>query len=501
MLYIKNNKVVMNSIITNIKRNSLLAATTMLLATTFTLKGVEAQSQESGIKIDLSKGPIYAFGATPWYTEDLIFSAPSNKDQSERVLPFTIDTGTTMIWATLDYCSDPACMDHTDNGNTDSNMVSYLQTGVDYDLSNISITEQVSFGPWGSMGADIAESTVAIKNTPDVNLFSRALQFIGANDYSKDQFRTLNWYGGIGLPSHGKYIHALPSLEKDKINGYGNDFFFGQLHQNMMNNKKIDFQPVFSNWYTDNTGGFLLGAVDASIYDSTTEISMTKNDHVIPGSKSMWATDIVDIKVGGIVPRDMPDMKFSFFVDSGSSRFKGDYDIVNPILKELYNPQIHEWIKGEGEYKEYNVGLRYKKTKTPNPVNEKKWDIYVGECANNKNASYITLDASDYTYKVKNPENPDIDEWHVALHSLGGFPSEPSKNVIGGLLAGTQLMEKFYTTFEYNYDETDKQYSQKEIKFYNIKDGKFNGNNCSKSNPPRKARMRSSVKPINLSKF
>ena len=503
----------MNSMITNIKRNSLLAATTMLFATTFTLRGVEAQSDNFGITIDLFKGPTYDFGATPWYTGDFTFTSPSVKPQSKRVLPFTVDTGTTMIWATLDTCSTDACTKHTDNDSSHSgidNMVSYLQTGVDYDLANISVTEQVNFGPWGTMGADIAQSKVAIKNVniPIDNLFGRPLQFIGANDYSEDQFRTLNWYGGIGLPSRGKYSVDYPILNKD-MKGYGNDFFFGQLHQSMIN-INLDFKPRFSNWYNaaNKTGHFLLGADDPNQYEDKSELLMTKNNNVIDGSKDMWATDLMGLKVGG---RDikLPPVS-SFFVDSGSSRFKGDYLVVEPILTALYDPQVHEKILGTDKINEgLLIGLKYKPGKKPDPrrKNTKLWQIYVGKCENSQRDAYITLNENDYSYEVKVPntdpdsKEPEKVEYYVALHALGAFPNALHENEIGGLLAGTQLMEKFYTTFVYDYDEENKQYSQNGMSFQNNKDVKFNGNSCSSSYKKPKARMRSSVKAINLKKF
>ena len=61
-------------------------------------------SEDVSIVINLERGQLADYGATPWYTEDLAVGTSPMR--------FALDTGTNLLWATSDQCNTTACDAH-----------------------------------------------------------------------------------------------------------------------------------------------------------------------------------------------------------------------------------------------------------------------------------------------------------------------------------------------------------------------------------------------------
>lgn len=244
----------------------------------------------------MNRGPYQNNGASPWYTEATL-GTPGQK------LKFALDSGTNQIWITSSLCSPSECR-HYSNGRFELEKSS---TFVPIDDT----PKNYNFGPWGEMTVEVGRDFFGLPGGATVPLDMNL-----ASKYSGDQFAELDWDGGIGLPSGSQFKQAESSF----------------IMQELMNSGLIspDSRFVSIDW----DGATALGSCDLGGYD---EHKVQDQGHIfmpwspytrLPGVEYLWTTSLGRYMVGGVtVARDV-----QFALDSGSSRFKGDDDIMNQTL-------------------------------------------------------------------------------------------------------------------------------------------------------------------------
>ncbi len=182
----------------------------------------------SNLHFTLKLGSIADYGATPWYTNEL--------QMGDSPMNFTLDTGTTLFWATTTECTDVACKAHP---RVDTTQSGYKP------LSAPGYPKTVSFGPWGSMQVKLAQIQLN-----DVGIKLNLVDFAASYKYSGSKFQYLNWGGGIGFPS-----------ETSQVDQYQTSFMRDLVKQGV--------NPIFSV-YTDHTpfvgptGDFWIGVESLS---------------------------------------------------------------------------------------------------------------------------------------------------------------------------------------------------------------------------------------------
>ncbi|HEY0289331.1 MAG TPA: avidin/streptavidin family protein [Pseudomonas sp.] len=246
----------------------------------------------------MQRGPFQNNGATPWFST-ISLGTPG------QPLKMAIDTGTNITWTTSSLCPKDRCQHYS------AGLFDYKAS------STFSFTDNLqrpySFGPWGTMQV---ESGTDVLTAPDGS--SLTAQLLLAADYAGDQFKQLDWDGGIGLPSSSAYVEAHSSF----------------LFQEWLQLGRIDpRQPyVAFDWDADTKSGTCqMGGVDASKIKGPHLFLPWSVYSQLPGVEYIWATDLKSWSVGGETLAS--DIKFA--LDSGSSQFKGDDNVMRQTLKHI----------------------------------------------------------------------------------------------------------------------------------------------------------------------
>ena len=259
-------------------------------------KKQDIQSTKTWDVMRLKRGPLTDNGATPWYT---VLRLGSERQK----LKFAIDTGTSHSWVTSIQCTTHACLNHRRFDFRSS--TSFKQ------LTSPYRPDEISFGPWGTMqvtlGCDRVEFTASktdkICDIDDYNLYI-------SQHYDGQQFRDLTWEGAIGVPT------CIP----DHVDST-------ELFTILMRTRSFPFdQRALCFNYTDR----VLQFIDLDIY-SVVEGLVTApvvESSVLPGA---WVVDLGPVDVGGLAVLE----SVSFCLDTGSSRFKGDPKIIEPIIRAI----------------------------------------------------------------------------------------------------------------------------------------------------------------------
>ncbi len=246
-------------------------------------------------------------GATPWYT---ILKMGSQK----QPLRFAIDTGTTHSWITSVLCTTGACLNHQRfdfRGST-----SYKQVSSQYNPQNI------SFGPWGTMTVSLGQDTLSFIK-PGENKETQVDQYniYISQEYDGKQFRDLIWDGGIGVPVHRPV--GIDSSELITI---------------LFQETPLKNHSLFFNYRQSKLQFMDLG--DAKGWPGLVKCKLKENE-LLPNT---WIVNLGKIKVNN----DTLFSNIDFCIDTGSSRFKGDPDIINEIKKHLtYNGLLPEYVAKE----------------------------------------------------------------------------------------------------------------------------------------------------------
>lgn len=398
-----------------IKRICLTTAAIVALAATLGSNAFSAISgganQDSYITFDLQLGKMADYGATPWYTSDIYLGTSQ--------LNFALDTGANFIWATSDQCATPACSMH--------NKVNTKQLAFHWVDQT---TKTRSFGPWGSMQTwtgivpfDYGTRSANDRNTIEYAESSINILFFASIKYVGLKFSSLAWDGGIGFPSRSDQVEK------------GSDFFFGKLLES--GQVAIAELSMYTN-SAEKTGAVYLGGGNPTKFMANTEVVLQPKSSAIP---YLWGTDLYDFLVG---QQHLPALTNQiFFIDSGSSRFKGDATYIYPVLEALLT---YKDSQGNPIFSKYHedgtwTGIYYTSGGPSDYPNLPDIELKIGQSCfgDSSKKAAVTLDRSQYSYFVE--EGDRQDKWVIAFHRLDG---------VGGLLVGSTFMDLFYTTFRYN---------------------------------------------------
>lgn len=359
------------------------------------------------LSLRLEMGPMANYGATPWATSDIMVGTSTVK--------FAVDSGSNFLWVTSDRCVTSACTAHE--------QVSTTQPGFSWIDP---VQTQRDFGPWGSMQT---ETGGIFSGAATSYLNVTGMPFYAAVDYDKDQFKYLTWGGGIGFPSQSSQIAS------------GSAFYFQRLLQ-----AKVVPVPTFSmvTYPEQKLGVVYLGGDNPAVYDANREIVLQPN---IGGPVPyIWGTDLYSAHFAtSSSTTTLPYLTNTrFYLDSGSSVFKGDSIYLTPILEVLYaivdgsQNRVFEKVTDKGQW----VGLRYANTEGPSVYGDllPTFNLLMGQSCDAKGSqsAQITLSPAQYSFLVEEGES--AGSWVAAFAVLDG---------VGGLLVGSTLMDHFYTKFTY----------------------------------------------------
>jgi saccharopepsin len=324
------------------------------------------------LSVPLVSGPYQNNGASQWF-------ANMNLGTPGQPLRIMLDTGSNFIWTTSSLCAPTSCQ-HYGGGEfvyQDSSTFQWIDQN----------QQTVDFGPWGSMQVATGQDIVAITPGASVDL----AMFLSAS-YSGPQFDQLNWDGGLGIPSGSLY--ADPQVS----------FIIPQL----MSAGLMDPQLPYVSFSTDpatGQGTVLLGGVDLAAIDPYSAVFLPWTPYVqLPGVAYIWTTPLNQYIVGD----ELVAANQQFALDSGSSQFKGDNNIMNTTLQLVAaSPQP-------------DVTLVVGMTVSGTPAN-------------------IVVPPSVYMVNIQ--AGPDQGQTLPQFNPLG---------LNGLVLVGSVLMDQLYTTYEYS---------------------------------------------------
>jgi len=361
-----------------------------------------AGHSQQTVEMNLKLGSVADYGASPWYTEDIRIGASK--------LKLALDNGADFIWATSDECATPACNAHA--------KVDTSQTGFRW-LDKTPATR--SFGSWGDM----------ITWTGSVQFVTPAgtlppLAFFASVNYQGSQFQYLAWDGGIGLPARSDKTTA-PSA------------FFPKL---LMDAGYVS-KPVFSLVTNPGakSGKFVMGGVNGAYLAAGPVTTLPPKPE--QETDDVWGTELSGLSVGNKAIGALDGAVF--FLDTGSSRFKGDSQYVLPVLTELIRYKdssgnaIFEKVLQDGNW----AGLAYASGAPGDYENLPAITLRLGtDCGNAAGKrAVVMLSPAQYSYQVEAGDR--AGQWVVAFRIL---------KEIGGLLVGSTFLDLFHTSYEYEID-------------------------------------------------
>lgn len=248
-----------------------------------------------GVIFPMSKGPFQNNGAAPWYA-DLSIGTPGQN------LKVSIDSGTNITWVTSTLCPPDQCQ-HYSGGRFD---VSASSTFSFTDC----LDRPFSFGPWGTMQV---QSGVDVLQIPGGSTVPSRMFF--ASFYDGDQFSQLDWDGGIGIPSSSAYVEGRSS------------FLFQELLVAGLVSPELPY--VAFDWDPATKQGVCqMGGYDASKAQGPSLYLPWMPYTVLSGTEYLWTADLASWKVGNQTLAE----NVMLSLDTGSSQFKGDDDIMNQTL-------------------------------------------------------------------------------------------------------------------------------------------------------------------------
>lgn len=243
--------------------------------------------------MELKCGPLSDNGATPWFVELQVGS-------SQQKLKFAIDTGTTHSWITSIGCTTDACLNHQRFDFRHSTTFKHVNNP--YERS------EISFGPWGTLQVSMGADTISF-NTPKENeyIFESYQLYIGW-DYTGQQFLDLIWDGAIGVPT------TIQPKNNDS-----SELISLLLDLKPWNNKNSALRFNYDKKR--------LQILDMAIKEAPGKMFTAPliDSEVLPGA---WVINLKSVEVGG-----QPVIQGkTFCLDTGSSRFKGDPEIINQLI-------------------------------------------------------------------------------------------------------------------------------------------------------------------------
>ena len=280
------------------------------------LRVFPAASDSQGVSCPLARGPYQDNGATPWMTALSLGSPGQN-------LKFALDTGSNFIWTNSTLCK--SAPDQQPGGGC----FDYAKS-TSFSWINQSDSDE-DFGPWGTMTVELGEDVLGM--TPSLGVCS---PFYLAKSYSGSQFSLLDWAGGIGLPAGSDF--ADPDMPL--------------IVASLMNTGGLDPEYPYISFEMDPASGkgmCRFGPLDPSRFDPQSGIFMRWSPYLeISNVQYIWSTALAQYRVGDtLVAADV-----MFCLDSGSSQFKGDNDIMVRTLTLVgqdKKPDIHLHLGTTGD--------------------------------------------------------------------------------------------------------------------------------------------------------
>lgn len=255
----------------------------------------------------LERGPFQNNGASPWYTR-LGVGTPAQQ------LKICFDSGSDFNWVTSSLCSENGCQ-HYAGGRFDI----ALSTSFTWISQQ---TTPVSFGPWGSMDVQSGQDVLSLMPITDADEIKVVSDLYLAQSYDSEHFDELDWDGGIGLPSVSE---SSPEQNKSKKTP---SFHF---MQDLIRQQCVDPAMPFVGFQTNaqNTQGVIhFGGLDMAYKDSREYLFLPWKEYQ---ANYLWTTALASLQMGG---KDLVESNDGFFfaLDSGSSQFKGDEDLMSTLL-------------------------------------------------------------------------------------------------------------------------------------------------------------------------
>ncbi|PWI32564.1 peptidase A24 [Vibrio albus] len=353
---------------------------------------------EEGLVIPLIKGPFQNNGASPWYA-GLGVGNPAQR------LKFSFDTGSNFNWVTSSLCGTEGCIHY---GGEQFN-VSLSETFKWVNQECIT----VDFGPWGEMQVETGHDDIILESDAAPAAIPSDLYLSQA--YTGTQFAELDWDGGIGLPSYSYQPVADTAPQKAYRGNHDErqaDFHF--MHS-LLRQGIISAANPYVSFATDpltKQGQAVFGKLDPDYADSREYLFLpwdryAAND-AVASLYYIWTTPLASMSIGEhSLCQAENSHQYWFCLDSGSSQFKGDPDI-------MFNAYQRASLLGE------DVTIR-----TPQ-------NSYSSEGS-------LVIPASLY--------NVHIDAGEFEGKQVPQF--EPMQGLDNLVLVGSVLMDSLYTVYEY----------------------------------------------------
>ena len=366
----------------------------------------------SVLVIPLRMGLAKDNGASPWYGELAIGGSSATYGNSERQLfKFIMDTGTGSTWVTSKECDTGPCRRHRRYDPQRSG-------------THVWIDRQVrasELGPWGKFQYKVGQDTWHFwavnpqQGDQDQKLYSMpGMRFLEAvtliDGQNQDGTANSNWDdlvqdGSLAFPSENA---GSPSTQVLDL----------LLQQGLLD------QKLMSYWTSPelNRGEVILGGFNERRYDpaSLRYYPVNRDITSVDNASELWSVRLVDIRVGDAQVA-LPSAGAALALDTGSSRFKGDPDIIDDIVRLITDN-----------------GARPQHVQDPALLDAYP-DLTIVLADEDGGRNDYTLSAGEYFQAFP-------DGWQLAFHGLQ--PTENSSTA-GLLLAGSIFLDHYYAVFDY----------------------------------------------------
>ncbi|HAS6052973.1 TPA: hypothetical protein I7122_09520 [Vibrio vulnificus] len=264
---------------------------------------------DSGLVMPLQKGPFQNNGASPWFA-NIGVGTPSQK------MKFSFDTGSNFNWVTSTFCKEPYCQ-HFGGGKFDAyESITYLSIS--------EVDQKVDFGPWGEMLVVAGNDDLQLLPKTRVNsdLYLSRL-------YKGEQFKELDWDGGIGLPTlmHAPLAENEPCVQYRGVHCKSREASF-HFVETLVEQGLISQECPYVSFSTDSDTGegeVTFGILDVSYADSLEYLFLPWQRYSIESLYYIWTTPLTKLSLNGEeICQSTPELPQWFCLDSGSSQFKGD---------------------------------------------------------------------------------------------------------------------------------------------------------------------------------
>ncbi|WP_432459269.1 MULTISPECIES: pepsin-like aspartic protease [unclassified Agarivorans] len=355
-----------------------------------------------GISLPLSKGPFQNNGASPWYATLTLGTAKPGTEIQQ--LKFSVDTGSNFVWVSSSLCVENECKENKCQ-HYGGDLFNYHNSSSFQFISQQ--PQMVDFGPWGEMQVELGEDVFHfIDNQPTQSELYLSRAFVDKDS----QFKELDWDGGIGMPSYtiptdGKSEHQAKAGHYGlrAVNKLEPSF---HIMASLIEQQLVEAHMPYVAFETDGPSGegsVSLGRLDRSYQTSREYLFLPWKESLIPSVSYLWSTQLESFALGDqILAKDA-----DFILDSGSSQYKGDVEVMNAALKAV--------------------------AKSPEEL-----IITFGDTGETPNGE-LRIPASTYLVKIEAGQ----DEGQVQPQF------KPMEGIPGLILTGSVLMDYLYTVYEY----------------------------------------------------